>query len=912
MRCAIFLLLGIFAIPSAMRAESPASADYLRCEYRVDPLGIDVGAPRLSWEIHDARRGALQTAYRILVASTAEKLSADQGDLWDSGKAASSQSTQISYAGKKLVARTRCHWKVKIWDSDGKESAWSKPALWTMGLLDSSDWQAKWIGHDGEFTSKKAKESEKEIPIVGCPLLRKEFEIEQPIRRATLYASALGVYQMHLNGKPVGDDYFTPDWTDYKKRVYYNTYDVTAMLKEGPNAIGGILGPGWYTGAIAWDPTGNVYGEQPRLLAQLEIEFANGEKKIIVTDPTWKGADGPYVEGEFLAGEIYDATREISGWDRPGLSDSAWKPVAVAEKYAGVIESFPGVTVQQTGIVKPVEMTEPKPGAYVFDMGQNFTGIEQLKVRGPKGTRIVVRFAERLNPDGTLYTINLRKARCTDTYILKGDGEEIYQPRFTFRCFQYVEITGYPGKPDKNCLTGIAINSAIPPTGTFECSNPNINKLFSNIQWTQRANYLSVPTDCPQRDERLGWMGDAQAFIHTGTYLTDVGAFFTKWLVDVQDAQDEAGAFPHFAPRAFDPNGASPAWADAGVICPMTIYRVYNDRRVLEKHYPGMVKWVEYCRTHSKDLLRPADGFGDWLSINAETPKDVLATAFFAHSAKLTAEAAKILGKDDDAKRYGDLFERIKTAFNKAYVKPDARIHGDTQTCYIMALAFDLLPEEQRDKAVGYLVADLQKRGNLSTGFVGTYLLMPVLSRFGQTPMAYKLFLTDTFPSWLFEIKHGATSIWERWDGWTPEKGFQDPGMNSFAHYAFGAVGQWMFQTVAGIDLAEPGYRKILLKPEPGKGLDWVKASYHSPQGTISSAWRKEKGQLLLDFVIPANATATTLLPVDKEIPLHSITESGKAIDEGNWGGKPVLRNKTNVQLELPAGEYHFSIPWKE
>ncbi len=907
MRLGTLLLLSVVLVPSLANAQSPATADYLRCEYRIDPLGIDVTSPRLSWEMRDTRRGAMQTAYQIIVAATPEKLAAGEGDLWDSGKVMSNATAQIAYAGKPLTSRAACQWKVRIWDAEGKASAWSKPALWTMGLLDPREWKAKWIGHDKEPSKSKSGP-----PVQGCSLLRKEFKIDQPIRRATLYASALGIYRMHLNGRPVGDDYFTPDWTDYNKRVYYNTYDVTGLLQQGPNAIGGILGPGWYSGPVGWWAEGKLYGKNPRLFAQLEIELAGGERMTIVTDDTWKGADGPYLEGELQAGETYDATREIPGWDRPGLEDASWKAVAVTDKVPAQLDAFPGVNVRQTGEIKPVKITEPKPGAFVIDMGQNFTGVERLKVRGPKGARVVMRFAERLNPDGTIYTANLRKARCIDTYILKGEGEEIYQPRFTFHGYQYLEITNFPGKPDDNSILGIPLNSDIPPAGSFECSNPMVNKLYSNIVWTQRANYLSVPTDCPQRDERLGWMGDAAAFVRTGSYNADIAAFFTKWLVDVDDAQDKEGAFPHFAPWAVDPAGGAAAWADAGTICPMTIYEVYNDRRLLEKHYPAMVKWVEYCRQHSKDLLRPAEGFGDWLSIKANTPADVLATAYFAYSTKLTAEAAKILGKEEDLKKYDQLFAQIKAAFDKAYVTPDGRVKGETQTCYVLALAFDLLPQELREKATMHLRDDILARDvHLSTGFPGTALLMPTLSRFGQTPLAYKLFLTDTFPSWLFPVKQGATSIWERWDGWTPEHGFQDPGMNSFAHYAFGSVGQWMFQTVAGIDLAEPGYRKILIKPQPGAGIDWVKASYHAQPGKIESAWRKESGKLMLDVTIPANTTARICLPLKADLPADAVQESDKPIGSANHV-KMGEKSGMGMVLEVGAGEYHFSMPWKE
>lgn len=907
MRHCLLLLLGLALLPSFAHAQSHATAEYLRCEYRVDPLGIDVTSPRLSWEMHDSRRGAAQTAYQILVASTPEKLAANEGDLWDSGKVSSNETAQIAYAGRPLTSRTACHWKVRIWDQDGKESAWSKPALWTMGLLGADQRKAKWIG----YTKQPPKPGT--VPAVqGGVLLRKEFKIDQPIRRATLFASALGVYRMHLNGRPVGDDYFTPDWTDYNKRVYYNTYDVTESVKQGANALGGILGPGWYSGPVGWITQGRVYGNEPWLFAQLEIELQNGERVTIVSDDSWKGADGPYREAEMQAGETYDATREIPGWDKPGLGEAEWSGVAVNAKVTAQLDAFPGVNVRQTGEIKPVKITEPKPGVFVVDLGQNFTGVERLKVRGPKGTSVVMRFAERLNPDGTIYTTNLRKARCIDTYILKGDGDEVYQPRFTFHGYQYIEVTNYPGKLDENSLTGIPLNSDVPIVGSFECSNPLINTLYANIVRTQKGNYLSVPTDCPQRDERLGWMGDAAAFVRTGSYNADVAAFFTKWLVDVDDAQDAAGAFPHFAPRINDPGGASAAWADAGVICPMTIYKVYNDRRQLEKHYPAMVRWVEYCRTHSKDLLRPAEGFGDWLSIGANTPADVLATAFFAHSTKLTADAAGILGKDEDATKYDELFAHITAAFHNAYVTSDGRVQGDTQTCYVLALAFDLLPNDLREKAVNHLTDDIRKRDtHLSTGFPGTAALMPTLSRCGQTPLAYQLFLTDTFPSWLFPVKQGATSIWERWDGWTPDRGFQDPGMNSFAHYAFGSVGQWMFQTVAGIDLLEPGYRKILIKPEPGKGLDWVKTTYRAQPGRIESAWRKENGVLTLDVTIPANTTARVCLPVSENVAADAVKESDKSVTEA-VGVKVGEKNKSGMILDVAAGTYHFTMPWKE
>ena len=739
-------------------------------------------------------------------------------------------------------------------------------------------------------------------------MLRKEFKVHGDVRRATVYGSALGIYRLHINGRPVGDDYFTPDWTDYRKRVYYNTYDVTELVRKGDNAIGGVLGSGWYAGGVGGYLGRNHYGNCPRLFAQLEIELADGTIQTIATDNTWKTAFGPYLEAEFLAGETYDARRQIPGWDSPGLDDGVWKPVAVTAKIPCKLEAFPGVNVRETGLLSPVKITQPKPKVYVFDMGQNFAGFARLKVRGPAGAKVVLRFAEALNPDGTLYTLNLREARVVDTYILSGRGEEVWQPRFTFHGFRYVETTGYPGRPAEDAITGVVINSDVPLVGSFQCSSPMVNRLYRNIVWTQRANYISVPTDCPQRDERLGWTGDAETFMRAATYNADVGAFFTKWLVDLDDEQAASGAFPNMAPYTGGFSGGVAAWADAGTICPWTVYQVYNDRRLLAKHYDAMARWVEFCRNNSKHLLRPAAGFGDWLSIEADTPLDVIATAYFAYSTQLTAEAARVLGKTADARKYDELFRRIKAAFNRAYVAPDGRIKGNTQTCYVMALAFNLLPEEKRPAAVKYLVDDIQSRKtHLSTGFVGTSVLMPTLSSVGQTPLAYKLLLNDTFPSWGFSIKHGATSIWERWDGWTPEEGFQNPGMNSFAHYSFGAVARWMFQTVAGIDMAEPGFQKLVIHPQPAEGLTWVNAAYRSIHGPIASEWRTENGRLTLHVTISANTTATVVIPTTDS---SAVTEGGQPVAEAA-GVRVLPVENGRVRLEIGAGEYRFVAPWK-
>jgi len=1044
---AMFLLTGGCA---SLTSEKTMTKN-LRCEYRAHPLGIDIANPRLSWVMEAPQRGQSQTAYQVLVAGSMDLLDRDKGNLWDSGKVLSDSSNQIEYQGRPLTSGQRCCWKVRIWDKDGKPSPWSKPAFWTMGLLEPGDWRAKWIGYDAdppardegytkidplnldgcnwvwfpgedgtknvpvgtryfrrtfeipadrkiknarirliadnegtlyvngrlvqkfqgwtptytfditarvkpgqntlaiavenqgdapnpaglggklfvEFengehqklsidesfkAAKKAPEgwlnpgfddsswaSAKSIAKAGDkpwgpvhkprlilpppPYLRTDFSVNKPVKRAVLYASALGLYELSINGSRVGSDYFTPGWTDYKKRAYYQTYEVTDLIASGRNAIGAILADGWYAGYLGFGKKREHYGDKPRLLAQLEIEYADGTRDFVATDKSWKASYGPHIESDFLMGETYDARMEMAGWDGPRFDNSKWQPVAVTDKIEAEVQSYPGVTVRKIMEIKPIERTEPNQGVFVFDMGQNFAGWVRLNVKGEAGTKIVLRFAEMLNPDGTIYTTNLREARCTDTYTLAGNGPETFEPKFTFHGFRYVEVTGYPGTPSRDAITGIVLHSDTPVAGSFECSSPMVNQLFSNIVWSQRGNFIEIPTDCPQRDERLGWTGDAQIFIRTATYNMDVSAFFTKWLVDLEDAQTPEGAFPDVAPHKVAMGSGVPAWGDAGVICPWTIYEVYGDKRVLERHYDSMTRWIAYLKKNSKDLLRPAYGYGDWVSIGSNTPKDVIATAYFAYSTNLVSQAAAAIGKTDDAVEYAQLFRDIKAAFNKAYVAEDGKIKGETQTCYLLGLYFDLLPEAKRPAAARYLVEDLKKRDwHLSTGFVGLSYLLPTLTQTGNLDVAYRLLNQDTFPSWGYSIKNGATTIWERWDGWTDEKGFQDPGMNSFNHYSFGSVGRWMFNTVAGIDTEGPGYKKIRIEPKPGGGFTYTKASYDSIYGRIESNWKIKGDKFKLEVTIPPNTTATVHVPADDEQAVTAggvrflYAENGKAV----------------------------------
>lgn len=865
-----FITISIISMSMALQAIAGQSfsASNLRCEFMESPLGIDSQMPQLSWTLKSDQKDQIQSAYRILVASDVSKLNKNTGDLWDSNKVEFGDETGIVYTGKELTAGTAYFWKVMVWDKDAKPSRWSKSAKWSMGLLAADDWKGGWIGYDKPRVDAEALHEKEKLDylLVAPRFLRKEFRVENPVKRAMLYASALGNYQMTINGEYIGDDYFTSGWTDYRLRVYYNAYDVTGLLKKGENAIGGVLADGWYAGYVGGEKFRDHYGKNPRLLGQLVIEYKDGPATVIATDSSWHAKTGPMLESDFLAGETYDARLEMDGWNEAGFDETSWASVDVTEKIEAKVQAYPTAGVKVFQEIEPLLISEPVKGNFVFDMGTNFAGFARLKVKGEKGTKITLRFAERLKADGTVYTANLRHARVIDTYICKGEGVEIWQPKFTFHGFQYVEMTGFPGKPDKDAITGIELTSATPVSGSFECSDPRLNQLYHNICQTQRANFIDVPTDCPQRDERLGWTGDAQAYIRTASLNTDVQSFFRKWLVNLTDAQLKDGDLPKVAPAIgnwIDGSGG-PAWADAGIICPWAIYEVYGDKAVLAKHYEAMVKFVDFRDRSAPDHLAPKDFhcYGDWLNINADTPKEVIYTSYTAGDAKIMAKIAAILGKDNDVKKYNKLYDDYKLAFNKAYVNEDGIIKGDTQTVYVLALWFDLVDGAMKEKAQQHLIERIKQRNwHLSTGFVGTRDLMHVLSKIGRTDVAYRLLFTDTYPSWLFPVKNGATSIWERWNSWTPENGFGDIGMNSFSHYTYGAVGQWMFENIGGIKLSKPGYNEIVIKPYITDKLTWAKTSYDCIHGKIAVAWLRDGEKVTLNVTIPVNTKATIYVP---------------------------------------------------
>jgi alpha-L-rhamnosidase len=916
--------------PSAGGGTSGLSITDLKCEYLSDPLGIDVRNPRLSWVLHSSQRGQKQTAYQVLAASTPERLAKDEGDLWDSGKLESDQTTHVVYRGKLLQSQMVVDWKVRVWDKDQRPSAWSKPALWTMGLLEPSDWRAKWIAPADTNPS-------------ASPMFRKEFSLRRTVDRATLTVTALGLYEVRINGQRVGDHILAPEWTDYHKRVQYQTYDVTNLLLTGGNAVGVVLGEGWYAGRIGGSnvvpngPLRRIYGGRPRFILQLRISLADGNEQSITTDETWRCfTDGPIRSSDILDGEVYDARLEKQGWDSPGFDDTDWGTAVLQEPVKAQLVAQPNEPIRIVKLIKPIALTEPKSGVFVFDLGQNMVGWCRLHLKGKAGTTVTLRHAEVLNPDGTIYRDNLRMpddggplgARQQDQYTLRGNGWETFEPHFTYHGFRYVEVTGLSEKPRLDVLLGCAFHSSAPDVGHFECSNPLLNKLMQNILWTQWDNMIGVPTDCPQRDERLGWMGDMQVFSQTACYNMDMSAFFTKWVRDIRDAQADDGRFPDFAPHPYGPNerfSGNPGWGDAGVIVPWRVYVNYADKRLLEEHFEAAKRWIDFIRLNNPDLIwmnrRGTSGeYGDWLNGNTlildgypktggEVPKEIHATAFFAYSTELVSKMASVLGRLDDAKGYAALARDIRKAFNRAFVSPDGTIKGNTQAGYALALSFDLLPDSLRQAAAAHMVKAIEAyNGRLSTGFETSVRMMMELSGTGYNDIAYSLINSRTIPSWGYMIEHGATTIWERWDGYVEGRGFQDKGMNSFNHYAIGAVGEWMWRTIVGInpDEENPSYKHIVIRPRAGGGLTMAKGTYSSIRGPITSEWSIKNGVLALKVIVPPNTTATVYVPA----------KDAKAVKEGNLpadraeGVRFVRAESGSAVFEVESGVYTFTAPF--
>jgi alpha-L-rhamnosidase len=1045
------LSLAVLALLCPIAQAAPA---HLRCDYRENPLGIDDPAPSFSWQSDNTERNWRQSAYQILVASSAENLQRGSADVWDSGKRTSAESVGIAYAGPALQSRKRYFWTVRVWDADGQESQASEAAWWEMGLLHPSDWSAKWItrtdpedqldrarmrwiwlaGQDPlqappktvvEFhTRVKLREKPKDAalfliargdykavvngaqvgskhewhefdredvteqlrpgnnsidvtvtviepnpfgpdagaktskaalagvlvvtrpngsvtrvftstkwksrlqsssnsspwkksavvadlndnrfsPVPPLPppagLLRRSFNLAKTVRSARLYITALGSYNVFLNGQRVGADQLTPGFTDYSKRIQYQTYDVSTLITPGKNVLGAVLGQGWYASGMTW--TGMPYFFQPppvRLLAQLEIEYSDGSRDTVVSDASWKTAASAIKHSEIYSGELYDARDESAGWNQPSFDDVQWRAAAesAAPDAALVAQLDTPVRIVQT--IKPVTAA-PVNGAYIFDMGQNMVGWARLQVTGPSGTRVRLRFAERLNPDGSIYTENLRNADATDTYVLRGGGEESFAPHFTFHGFRYVEVSGFPGTPTVANLTG-EVTSSVPddPAAHVDTASDLVNRMWSIGIWGQKGNFLSIPTDCPQRDERLGWMGDAGVFWRTGAYNFDIDAFSHKFMHDVTDGQTAEGDFTNVSPDSLRPFGSegAPGWADAGVIIPWTTWMQYGDRSIIAHNWEAMQRYMDFIAKANPDFIRKngvGPNFADWLAPDDRTDKNLLATAYWALVAQMMEQMSHATGKEDDAKRYSDLTSNIRSAFQKAYIKEDGEVGTGTQTSYVVALYTRMAPESLEPALVNNLVKDIESRnGHLSTGFLGTPFLLFTLANHNRTDVAYRLLLNETYPSWGYMLSKGATTWWERWNGDTG-----DPAMNSYNHYAFGSVIAWVYRYVAGIDTAPdgPGFRHIVIHPHPSTAMRHASGEYDSVYGKIATDWSESSGSFSLKVTLPANTSGTIYLPV---LANSNLYERGTAIQAEQQNGSYVVQRG--------SGSYEFEV----
>jgi alpha-L-rhamnosidase len=886
------------------------------CEYRRNPLGLDTPAPRFSWILESAKRAAKQSAYRLQVA---EEETFEGPLVWDTGKVVSDDSVHIVYEGPALRSRTRYFYRVRVWDQAGSESDWSETAYWETAILDPAEFRASWITADPESSDADGSGGKKAPG--PCRYMRRTFSADAGVKRARIYATALGLYELHLNGSRASDLLLAPGWTSYNHRLQYQTYDVTGLIRNGPNAIGVVLGDGWYRGRLTWFHHRDVFGARRAAFLQLHIEYEDGREQIVVTDSSWKTTDaGPIRMSDIYDGEIYDARMELGDWSSPGFDDAGWESVQVmdAPQARLVAQEVEPVRIVET--IEPIALLKTPSGQTALDMGQNMVGFVRFRIKAPAGTAVTLRHAEVLDKNGNVYTGNLRSAKQTVTYICKG-GEEVYEPHFTFQGFRYVILEGFPEEPKLEQFTGCVIHSDMQPTGSFECSEPMLNQLQRNILWGMKGNFVDVPTDCPQRDERLGWTGDAQVFIRTAAFLMNVAPFFTKWLRDLRADQLESGGVPAVIPyvKGVDSHSSS-AWGDAATICPWTIYQCYGDTRLLEEQYESMKAWVEYIRAQGEDELLWNTGhhYGDWLALDAaensytgSTPKDLIATAFFAYSAALVAKAAAVLNRGDDAKAYEELHQRVVQRFREEFVTPNGRLVSPTQTAHVLALKFNLVEEKHRPRIIRTLARLIEERNvHLTTGFVGTPYLCPVLSDAGLHDLAYQLVLQKDYPSWLYPITKGATTIWEHWDGIKPDGSFWSDNMNSFNHYAYGSIGEWLYRYAAGLDSYEsqPGYKRLRIRPMPHRSLRYARAKLATMYGVAASGWQlSEDGRrIAIEAAVPANTTASVLLP---RAALADVTESGAPLASVQ-GVLEARQTDEGVRLELGSGSYAFEYSW--
>ncbi|MDO4547707.1 MAG: family 78 glycoside hydrolase catalytic domain [Clostridia bacterium] len=853
----------------------------LRCDYMENPVGFDFDRPQLGWQVICDGRDKLQSAYRIQVST-----SDDFGEtVYDSGNVMSSESVAIRL-DIPLSARTRYYWRVRVWDEKDCMSDWSEAAFFETARM-GEPWKAEWIGWTDEF-----------------PQLRRGFSVIKPVKSARAYACGVGMYVMFVNGEKAGNEYLTPNFNAYDSWLQYQTYDITSLIQQGENAIGAWLGNGYYKGRVNWPEVGyrdRIYGDKLAFIAEITIEYEDGTREVIITDESWSATKSPFLRTEIYDGEIFDAQAYDRAWSRPSTDVSGWDKaivVPIDKKLLHARLSVPVVAYES----RPAKLIITPKKEKVLDFGQNAAGFVRFKTRAKAGTRIHLQFGEELNRNGNFYRDNMRTALAENIYICDG-REAVYEPYFTFFGFRYCKVSGLD-EIDAEDFEQVIIHSKMDLTGSFSCSDERVNRLFLNALWSQRSNFVDVPTDCPQRDERMGWTGDAQVFCATAVMNADCDAFYRKFLYDLAFEQEKMGFVPVVVPFILKNTGfweiPTTGWGDAATIMPWAMYVYYGDRAILERQYDSMKSWVEYMRSKDIDGKNLYGGFhiGDWVAQDTRdpdsffglTPVGLLATAYYALSSEILSKAAKVLGKDGDAAEYAKLAKDIREAFRNEYVSPAGRVVGETQTAQVIALYMNMLTDEQIPVTVEQLANRLRSDNmHLTTGFLGTPCLCPALSECGLNEYAYALLMQNTCPSWLYEVEKGATTIWERWNSIKEDGSFGPVKMNSFNHYAFGAVCEWLYRYVAGVNPDEraPGFKIFTVRPMPNDALSHAEASIITQYGEVKSGWKLEGKSITVEVEIPFNTKAEIILP---DCDGKKVLENGSSIEgsrftrgSGSW-----------------------------
>jgi len=914
-----FIFLNSFFFSFGQNSKIEMNVINLKVESAINPIGIDVLQPRFSWQINSQRKGAAQTAYQIIVASSIESIQNNVADLWDSEKILSKESLFIQYTGKQLVSRQQCYWKLKVWDERGIESEWSPISSWSMGLLISDDWKGHWIGLEKAAETDDIKS---ECTRLSARMFRKDVNIKKTVKHAVASICGLGLFEWSINGNKIGDQVLVPALSEYSKRSYYLTFDVTDQLRSGKNTLGVILGNGRYFTPRLQKKIITVNSGFPKMIFQLEVEYIDGTNEVIISDESWKlSTNGPIISNNEFDGEEYDATKEMSGWDSPGFDDSNWQQSERVSPPSVQLRAQPIASIKVMDTIKPVSVNEIKPNIFIFDMGQNMVGWIKLKVRGEQGTKVTLRFAEILKPDGSIYLDNLRSAKVTDVYTLKGKGIETFEPKFTYHGFRFVEITGFPGKPNMDQIEGKVVYDNIPVTGTFETSNTTINSIYKNAYWGIRGNYRSIPTDCPQRDERQGWLGDRAYGSKGESFVFDNSRFYAKWMQDINDAQREDGSVPDVAPTFYKVYSDNVTWPGTYLIISGMLYHQYGDIKPISEHYDSFRKWMYYLKDkYMVDGILTKDTYGDWCMppesqelIHSKdsariTSGKILSTVYYYHMLSLMQEYAKLLNKTEDVEEYKRIAEIVYQAYNHKFYDNNQKFYGNnTATANLLSLAYNLVPEENRTAVFNHIVDKTMNdfQGHISTGLVGAQWINRIFSLYGRPDIAFKLATNTDYPSFGYMIKNGATTIWELWNGNTA-----DPSMNSGNHLMLlGDLLTWFYENLAGIqtDPGTPGFKHIIMKPTPVGDLKFVKASYQSVRGLIISEWNRRENIFEWKITIPANTFATIYIPAKSET---AVKENGKKASSSE-GIQFVRFENGRAIFKLTAGTYQFKSVFK-